>query len=149
MEDGETVKRLPVQEFAEHGYLQEVNRTFLHPLGLALEVTVAHEQTAMLLLRAEDVARIRHFTVRLAELDPSTELAMAALERLLGDAFIYEPGDGYVSSVWDARDDPEGIIFDPDILDPDKTARVTDEQALRAPAREAALGFVIQPVEQT
>jgi hypothetical protein len=30
---------MPVEEFRRLGYLQEVNRRLLHPLGLALEVT--------------------------------------------------------------------------------------------------------------
>jgi len=34
------IKRIDVQEFREFGYLQEVNRQFLHPLGLALEVVL-------------------------------------------------------------------------------------------------------------
>ena len=29
---------LPVRDFVEQGYLQELNRRFLHPLGLALAV---------------------------------------------------------------------------------------------------------------
>lgn len=33
-----TVKRMSVEEFRAAGYLQELNRRFLHPLGLALEV---------------------------------------------------------------------------------------------------------------
>ncbi|MFW6247280.1 MAG: hypothetical protein ACOC22_03875 [bacterium] len=33
-------KYIPVKEFREKGYLQEVNRRFLHPLGLALEVYI-------------------------------------------------------------------------------------------------------------
>lgn len=37
---GDTVKRMSVKEFREEGYLQELNRRFLHPLGLALEVFV-------------------------------------------------------------------------------------------------------------
>lgn len=32
-------KYMDLQEFVERGYLQEVNRIFLHRLGLALEVT--------------------------------------------------------------------------------------------------------------
>ena len=36
----EQIKRMSVKEFREHGYLQEVNRQFLHPLGLALEVVI-------------------------------------------------------------------------------------------------------------
>jgi hypothetical protein len=33
-------KRMSVKEFRELGYLQELNRQFLHPLGLALEVNL-------------------------------------------------------------------------------------------------------------
>jgi len=34
------IKRMNIKEFRELGYLQELNRQFLHPLGLALEVIV-------------------------------------------------------------------------------------------------------------
>jgi len=33
-------KKLNLQEFVDKGYLQEVNRQFFHPLGLALEVNI-------------------------------------------------------------------------------------------------------------
>jgi len=33
-------KYIDIKEFREEGYLQELNRQFLHPLGLALEVQV-------------------------------------------------------------------------------------------------------------
>jgi len=33
-------KTLSIKEFREKGYLQELNRTFLHPLGLALTVQI-------------------------------------------------------------------------------------------------------------
>lgn len=33
-------KKMSVKEFRELGYLQELNRVFLHPLGLALETVV-------------------------------------------------------------------------------------------------------------
>ena len=32
------IKRIDIKEFREKGFLQELNRQFLHPLGLALEV---------------------------------------------------------------------------------------------------------------
>jgi hypothetical protein len=32
------IKRMNIKEFVEGGFLQEVNRQFFHPLGLALEV---------------------------------------------------------------------------------------------------------------
>ena len=34
------IKRIDIKEFREQGYLQEANRRFFHPLGLALEVVV-------------------------------------------------------------------------------------------------------------
>lgn len=33
------IKHMDIKEFQEAGYLQEANRQFFHPLGLALEVT--------------------------------------------------------------------------------------------------------------
>ena len=34
------IKRVSAQEFRKKGYLQELNRTFLHPLGMALEIII-------------------------------------------------------------------------------------------------------------
>jgi hypothetical protein len=34
------IKYINIKEFRERGYLQEANRRFFHPLGLALEITV-------------------------------------------------------------------------------------------------------------
>ena len=42
------VKRLSVKEFREQGYLQEMNRMFLHPLGLAMEIVVEDDGTEKL-----------------------------------------------------------------------------------------------------
>lgn len=39
----QNVKRIDPKEFQEFGYLQEVNRQFLNPLGMALEVIVDQE----------------------------------------------------------------------------------------------------------
>ena len=90
------IKRIDIKEFRERGYLQEVNRRLLHPLGLALEVV-------------QD-----------------------------------EDGTEHLSGVWDYRDDPEGIYFsDATDLEP-KARSVTAELDARSPARQAALGYVIQ-----
>ena len=35
-----TVKRIAIKKFRDRGYLQEANRLFFHPLGLALEVII-------------------------------------------------------------------------------------------------------------
>lgn len=34
------IKYIDIEEFRKFGYLQELNRQFLHPLGLALEVYI-------------------------------------------------------------------------------------------------------------
>ncbi len=37
------VRRIDIKEFRQFGFLQEANRRFFHPLGLALEVVVDEE----------------------------------------------------------------------------------------------------------
>ena len=92
--------RMSVKEFRERGYLQELNRRFLHPLGLALEVVVEEGET----------------------------------ERF--------------GEVWDYRDDPEGLIFGDALLDESKALFINGEVMSRSPARRAALGYVVQPIEE-
>lgn len=43
MNDAFVPNKIDVKEFREFGYLQELNRRFLHPLGLALAVNVPDE----------------------------------------------------------------------------------------------------------
>ncbi len=40
---GQPIKRIDIAEFRREGYLQEANRQFFHPLGLALEIIVDEE----------------------------------------------------------------------------------------------------------
>ena len=42
------IKRIDIKEFREKGYLQELNRRFLHPLGFALEVVINDDGTERL-----------------------------------------------------------------------------------------------------
>jgi len=93
------VKRIDIQEFVDFGYLHELNRGFLHPLGLALEVNFNDD----------------------------------------GNAVSF-------GGVWDSRDDPDGIIFAEDVLDPEKVQRVAEERERRRPARESQMGYWQQPV---
>ena len=44
----EDVKRMDIQEFREEGFLQEVNRKFFHPLGLALEIIIEEDGSSRL-----------------------------------------------------------------------------------------------------
>lgn len=41
------IKRIDISEFREKGYLQEANRRFFHPLGLALEVVIDDNGTRL------------------------------------------------------------------------------------------------------
>lgn len=41
-------KTISVKDFREQGYLQELNRVFLHPLGLALAIDVKEDGTETL-----------------------------------------------------------------------------------------------------
>lgn len=44
----DSINRIDIKEFREFGYLQEVNRRFFHPLGMALEVEVHDDGTETL-----------------------------------------------------------------------------------------------------
>jgi len=39
----DNIKRIDIKEFREKGFLQELNRLFLHPLGMALETVINEE----------------------------------------------------------------------------------------------------------
>ena len=91
------LKRMEVREFVEAGYLQEVNRQFFHPHGLALAV----------------------------------EFKDGVPQRL---AYII-----------DAREDPEGYIFEN--LTPKEAERgraIVAEQERRLAVRRERLGFGVQ-----
>lgn len=44
----ESIVRIDIKEFRKLGFLQEVNRKFFHPLGLALEVIINEDGTETL-----------------------------------------------------------------------------------------------------
>jgi len=39
------IKRMDIKEFKNLGFLQEANRLFFHPLGLALEIVIQNDGT--------------------------------------------------------------------------------------------------------
>jgi hypothetical protein len=90
-------KYMPIEEFRSAGLLQEVNRIFFHPLGLALQVV-------------KD-----------------------------------EAGKMKLCGIIDAREDPEGFVFDPE-PDNAKAEYVRNKFHERAIARLNKLGYVNQPV---
>lgn len=81
------IKRLSIREFKEEGFLQEVNRLFFHPLGLALEITI------------------------------DDELAV-------------------ITGIWDYRDDPEGMLFGPEVINQDKIISVDNLKKSKVDARK-------------
>jgi hypothetical protein len=48
------ISRMDIEEFQDAGYLQEVNRQFFHPLGLALEITVGKHKRDFKLAGIQD-----------------------------------------------------------------------------------------------
>lgn len=99
------IKKMDIKEFREKGYLQEINRRFLHPLGLALEIVIDDDGT----------------------------------ERL--------------GSIWDCRDDTEGLYFALKLRTEElrkqaieKFLFVSGQEDDRRESREAVLGFFIEPI---
>ena len=86
------VKKMSIKEFREKGFLQEANRLFFHPLGLALEISVDWPEG----VTDEDKV-------------------------LYKDNPFNHPEAVYsLGGVWDYRDDPEGILFGDGIVDKNK-----------------------------
>lgn len=116
------VKRIDIKEFRELGFLQEANRQFFHPLGLALEVVVADcEKCGGHGRRAPRSAAEKGKTPPCAACGGSGKV-----ERLGG--------------VWDYRDDPEGIAFagpPGSMIDEAKMANVEREWRKHEGARRA------------
>lgn len=125
-------KRIDISEFRELGFLQEANRQFFHPLGLALEVV------------QEECERcggdgIEKYPPR----DACTECGGVGFTERLG-------------GIWDYRDDPEGMTFGEGYgLDPEKAAYVDAERGNHAAHRFELFGldelpifhWAVQPLE--
>lgn len=139
-------KYLDINEFVDGGYLQEVNRQLLHPLGLALEVTTADEPAAIITLTDKGAAGLDDLIslATQAELMPIEDLE--ALRRIVEHARHVKAGDGIITGVWDYREDPEGIVFEGDLVNllKNKAAKVAMEWRKREPARMRMLGVMIQ-----
>lgn len=143
------VTKLPITTFVTDGYLQEVNRLLLHPLGLAIEATSAEEPVTWLSLDDRSVKALNDL-VSFA-MQGGRYLSTTDLERLskrIKEADRHDTGDMWLSGVWDYRADPEGIIFGGDYKAKlaVKAAKVGDEWAAREAARVAILGEMVQSV---
>ncbi len=106
------IKHIDIKEFRATGFLQESNRLFFHPHGLALEVNCVSENGWQ--------ADSNGF-------QPEVNEIALILSREFGDTYdqeacydvavqilntLYPPDSEYISGVWDERDDPAGVWFD-------------------------------------
>src|SRR5438445_10887455 len=115
MPDKPPIKHMPIREFVDEGYLQEVNRQFLHPLGLALEVTVASEPTTLVILNDATVEALEMLLANA----PDALLPNGQVEQLreqLGKRVRKNVSEVWLSGVWDYRAEPDGIVFNNDNL---------------------------------
>jgi hypothetical protein len=104
------IKWIDAREFREAGFLQEANRQFFHPHGLALAVTTVTDD--------DEGGPVRTFALTAEQYERALMLAAdnvddddVGLLAAVKDAARYDVGDSYFQGVWDYRDDPEGVIF--------------------------------------
>ncbi len=98
------MKEIEVKEFREKGYVQELNRRFLHPLGLALSIRINEngvEELGPILdyredsegiyfdIAKSDVERKQHFFLNKTFIDEEMVLRNKFRYKTLG--FIIEP----------------------------------------------------------
>lgn len=119
------IKRIDIKEFREKGYLQELNRQFLHPLGLALEVVI------------DNCPNCDNGTIHRGSVDQPIHERCPTCG---GDGEIVVLG-----GIWDFREDPEGLLFG-EPLDEEMIAFVKEEREKRSGRREELLapGRIVQ-----
>jgi hypothetical protein len=143
------IKWIDAREFREAGFLQEANRQFFHPHGLALAVTsVTDDEGAPIhtfALTAEQHSTLRDILKAVRETADSvgewSDNTLGALLGAIEGAARYDVGDSYFQGVWDYRDDPEGVIFGswPE-RDREKVERVAVEREKHRSARAEMFG---------
>lgn len=121
-----------VEEFQQEGYLQEVNRTFLHPLGLALEVRSGYIREGVKALLESNGVGFGEDAVD----NIMTFIRLAGLDQM------------HIGGLWEARDDPEGWVFNSPGPDADKARHIQELWRQRHPARMERLGYMVQPYKE-
>lgn len=102
-----SIKKIDIKEFREGGYLQELNRRFLHPLGLALSISIDEET-----------------------------------------------GEEKLDTIWDYREDEEGIMYDLKNSDEERISRFSEnskkiqkELNKKLSYRFEKFGYGIEPID--
>lgn len=101
-------KYVDPKELRSEGFLQEVNRLFFHPLGLALSIVRWEESDIQKLIDAI-------YNNAIEKIRLTGDNREQVIKNLIRDAFAQTgivAGEETILGVWDARHDPEGIIFE-------------------------------------
>jgi hypothetical protein len=119
------IKHLDIKEFRELGFLQEANRLFFHPHGLALEVRVIDSDWT-----DEEIAESEWMQARMGEIFHALRRDPEVVKRFVAEGHepaldgnaleeaaravcraLWPKGSQFLSGVWDYREDPEGVVF--------------------------------------
>jgi hypothetical protein len=143
LREAQMAKHIDPRELKEIGFLQEANRQFFHPHGLALETTTFVDDDeyefpyTWIGIPVSGVAAIRALLAG----EPIDQEVREKIVNALDGATEYNPGDCFISGVWDCRDDPEGVIYGEwDDESRAKAERVATERRRHRGAREALFG---------
>lgn len=145
------IKYMKITEFRESGYLHEVNRLLLHPLGLAMSIQLVKEDGRVIRVRESDVrSMVDALTIvseAIAVTDSENSVRLKGIVELIQGAQRVQEGDEWFGDVWDYRDDPEGMCYGDDLLNAEKARGVAAMMFARRGERIKRLGYVIQPIE--
>lgn len=131
------IKYMAIAEFQALGFLQEANRQFFHPHGLALEITTVKAEPGT--WRAVTLGEPELDAVRaLLAGETITDEARDAIAQRIEEGNDWGAGDKWLSGIWDYRDDPEGVTFGSGDYgnSQERADRVAAERAKHADARK-------------
>ncbi len=112
------VKRMDIKEFREMGLLAELNRSFLHPLGLALETNIRYPWWGEILIKLKLGKRFKNV--------------------------IKKRSKETLGGIWDYRSDPEGMLFSKEHFPAEKIKKAQEFIKQKHEQRMRILGFVYQ-----
>ncbi len=136
------INRMDIGEFRELGFLQEANRLFFHPHGLALEITVVTGEGESA-TREKILEVAKDYSINASPRYPA--ISLEGLADAITEA-LYPVGSVRLSGIWDYREDPEGILF-AEKPDREKADRVLEERKRHMRARNILLHRGIGEVE--
>lgn len=134
------VRRMEPAEFRRLGLLQEVNRQFLHPLGLALEMQIGGGTGFF--YRVDRGGQVESLDLCELTIEEIQELVIddAQIAKLIHDlAQTVCLAPEHFGRVWDYRDDPEGLAFAEPVTG-EAAAYVRELRESHRPAREKLFG---------